>query len=335
VKVSFTVAIPTHNRCETALLAARSALAQSRAPEQLIVLCDGCTDGTAEAMRALGDPRVEVVELPKAPGYGYEHRNVALERARGEAIVYLADDDLWMPDHLKRIGRLWDCGRFDIVQSYAVLVAPDDALELMGADWSVPGQRAAFELGNTNPMSSVSVRVELARAVGGWDGTIERAADWDLWKRALAAGARCAASCEPTVLHFRASDREQAWPLRVRQNSEWLERICDRDARRELRLVLRRTRAERDARVAEQVAWLDGELRAAHEQIRELNDGLSAAIEDAAGLAERLAAAEAERAQLAAASAQLAEKLERIESGGWWRLRKRVLPVMRMLGRGD
>jgi glycosyltransferase involved in cell wall biosynthesis len=335
VKVSFTIAIPTHNRCDTALLAVRSALAQSRAPEQVIVLCDGCTDGTAEAMRALGDPRVEVVELPKAPGYGYEHRNVALERARGDAIVYLADDDLLMPDHLKRIGRLWDCGRFDVVQSNGVVVHADDRLEFFGADWSVPGQRAAFERANTNPMSSVSVRVELAHAVGGWDATIERAADWDLWKRALAAGARCATSCEPTVLHFRASDREQAWPLRVRQNTAWLERISDSGARRELRVALRRARAERDARVAEQVAWLEGQLQAAHGRIAELDDGLAAAIEDAAGLAERLAAAEERLTAAEVSSAQLAEKLERIENGGWWRLRKRVLPVMRLLGRGD
>jgi hypothetical protein len=335
VKVRFTIAIPTHDRRETALLAARSALAQTRAPEQLIVLCDGCTDGTAEAMRALGDPRVEVVELPKAPGYGYEHRNVALERARGEAIVYLADDDLLMPDHLRRIGKLWDMGRFDVVQSYAVMVHPDDTLELMGYDWSVPGQRAAFEHANTNPMTSVSVSVELARAVGGWDPDVESAADWDLWKRALAAGARCATSPEPTVLHFRARGREQAWPLRVRQNTEWLERIEDRAARAEMRLALRRARAEREADVAEHVAGLERERAAALEQLDAQGHALTAADVHIAELTARVLAAEATAAVLTDQAAQLAGKLEQIESGGWWRLRRRVLPVMRLLGRGD
>jgi glycosyltransferase involved in cell wall biosynthesis len=326
VPVTFTIAIPTHDRRETAVLAARSALAQTRGPEQLIVLCDGCTDGTAAAMRALGDPRVEVVELEKGPGYAYAHRNVALERARGEAILWLADDDLLLPDHLRRIGRLWDTGRFDLVLSDGVVVHPDDAFEHFGSDWSVPALRADFERANTNPMASVSTRVELARAIGGWDADVERMADWDLWKRALAAGARCAAVREPTVLHFRASGREQAWPLRVRQNAAWLERIEDRAARRELRLALRRARGERDARVAEQVAWLEDRLRAAHEQLEAHDRALTAAGARAEELGTRLAVAEAH-------AAQLADKLRRIESGGWWRLRARLLPLLRLARR--
>ena len=333
MSIGFTIAIPTHDRRETALLAARSALAQSRGPEQLIVLCDGCGDGTAEAMRALGDERVEVVELEKGPGYAYAHRNIALERARGEAILWLADDDLLLPDHLRRIGKLWDTGRFDLVLSDGVVVHPDDALEHFGSDWSVPVLRAAFEQANTNPMASVSVRVELARAIGGWDGSVERAADWDLWMRALAAGARCAASREPTVLHFRASGREQAWPLRVRQNAAWLERIEDRAARRELRLALRRARGERDARVAERIASLEQHYAAARDELDVQGRALVAADARVAELHERLAQLDARHAAAEAAGAQLADKLARIEGGGWWRLRARLLPLLRLLGR--
>ena len=114
-RTTFTIAIPTHNRRETALLAARSALQQTRAPVEVLVLCDGCTDGTAEAVREIGDSRVEALDLPKADGYGYAHRNLALERARGSAILWLGDDDLLLPDHLERIGERWDEGDVDIV----------------------------------------------------------------------------------------------------------------------------------------------------------------------------------------------------------------------------
>jgi glycosyltransferase involved in cell wall biosynthesis len=212
VLTRFTIAIPTHDRRETVLLAARSALAQTRAPEQLLVLCDGCSDGTAEALHGLSDPRIETLELPKAAGYGYAHRNRSLELARGEAILWLSDDDLLAPDHLERIGELWDTGRFDLVQSHGVLVLPDDTLGWLGADWSLPFHRERLATFNTNPMTSVSLRVDMARAVGGWDASLPRAADWDLWQRALAAGARSALSPEPSVLHFRAVGREQAWP---------------------------------------------------------------------------------------------------------------------------
>ena len=75
---TFTVAVPTHDRRELVTLAVRSALAQTRPPLEVIVIADGCGDGTAAALRALGDERVRVVELPKGPGYAYDHRNVAL-----------------------------------------------------------------------------------------------------------------------------------------------------------------------------------------------------------------------------------------------------------------
>ncbi len=316
----FTIAIPTHDRRETALLAARSALGQTRPPEQVLVLCDGCGDGTAEALRALGSSRLEALELPKAPGYGYVHRNRALELARGEAILWLADDDLLTPDHLERIGELWDTGRFDLVQSHGVVVHPDDMLEWFGSDWSLPVNRAQLADFNSNPMSSVSLRVDVARAVGGWDVGVRRAADWDLWQRALAAGARTARSLEPTVLHFRASGRDQAWPGRVRQNAAWLAQLEDPLRVLELRIRLRRAGAQREADTLQHAATLQQALDATRRE-------LLAAQEHAAQLGPLCAAAEWEAANATAT-------LTRIYDGGWWRLRQRVLPLMRLIGRG-
>lgn len=324
--VEFTIAVPTHDRRETALLAVRSVLAQTRPPTAVIVLCDGCTDGTADAVRALGDTRVEALELAKGPGYAYDHRNRALGRARTEAIIWLADDDLLLPDHLERIGELWDSGRYDLVQSGAVIVEPDDSLEWLAADWSVPQTRARLERHNTNPMASISLSTRVAREVGGWDGSVPRAGDWDLWRRALAAGARTAMSPEPTHLHFRASGRDQAWRERVAQNGAWLERLADPVQLAALRVELRRARDQRDAAVLhwaeESSSWArqleqHGEARDA--QMRELQGALTAA-------SGRAAEAEADTARLGAALAQ-------IENGGWWRLRERLLPLLRILGR--
>jgi glycosyltransferase involved in cell wall biosynthesis len=246
---TFAVAIPTHNRRETAVLSTLSALRQARAPEQVIVLCDGCTDGTAAAIRELGDARATALELPKEPGYAYEHRNRALELTRADVVLWLGDDDLLLPDHLERLGELWDLGTVDVATSPAVIVEPDDTLAWFGTDWSVPWHRAWLERGNSNVMASVSVRAQLVRDAGGWDPAQPRRGDWDLWKRVLATGARAADTGEPTVLHFRATERDQAWPDRVIQNARWLERISDPDALCEVRRALRRARSERDARL--------------------------------------------------------------------------------------
>lgn len=244
---SFTVAIPTHNRRDTVVLALQSALEQTRPAVQVIVLCDGCRDGTQRAVAALGDRRVEVIDLPKGPGYAYAHRTRALERARGEAIVWLGDDDLLLPDHLENIGALWDTHRVDLVQTYAVLVAPDDTVEWLGADWSVPHYRAiVLDVENTTPMGAVCVGVRAARDAGGWDGTLDRRADWDLWKRMLRAGARTLSTDSATLLHFRASGRTQPWPERVAQNRSWLERIRNPAQLKAMRAQIAHLRAERE-----------------------------------------------------------------------------------------
>jgi glycosyltransferase involved in cell wall biosynthesis len=259
VAVGFTVAIPTHDRRETAVLAALSALQQTRPPEQVLVLCDGCSDGTADSIRALADERAVAIELPKGDGYGYAHRNRALDLATGDVVLWLGDDDLLLPDHLEQLGRYWDLGTLDLVTTPAVQVEPDDALHWVGADWSVPWHRAWMERGNTNVMASVSVRADLARAVGGWSGTVDRRGDWDLWKRVLASGARAGDTAMPTVLHFRGTERAQAWPDRVAQNARWLERISDPAELPVVRRELLRVRAEREARIMERLERVESE----------------------------------------------------------------------------
>lgn len=357
---SFTVAIPTHNRRETVVLAALSAIRQSRRPREVLVLCDGCTDGTSDAIAALGESRIRAIDLPKGPGYAYAHRNVAVEEGRGDVVTWLADDDLYLPDHFKRIGRLWDTGAFDVVTTPAVIVHEDDRLEWIGRDWRIPEhRRVLLEETNTSVMASVSVRRQLVADVGGWDGTIERAADWDLWKRVVEHGARPAMTHEATVLHFRATTRRQAWSLRVAQNTRWLASLEDEARlaalRDDLRLArsgfegalsereLRARRAweqadgvrqERDTWITQLSADVDA-ARAAHTHEAARAGQLERQAADAAETAQQHAAElERVRGQLHAALAERAaiepalaagqrdrETLERIYAGGWWRLR--------------
>jgi GT2 family glycosyltransferase len=343
---TFTVAIPTHDRRETVVLAVLSALRQTRPPAQVLVTCDGCTDGTADALRAIGDPRVTAIELEKRRGYAYGHRNVALEQATGDLILWLADDDLLLPDHLERLAERQAIDDLDMVTSPAIVVHPDDELEWIGRDWSVPYVRDRLQHENTNVMASVAARTSLIRQVGGWDDAIERAADWDLWKRAIATGARAAMTDEPTVLHFRATGRTQPWADRVAQNTAWLERIGSSDELPALRRAFRRTRgiaeaalhADRMALVSgleEQVAARDDERFHLHRAIdaervqgetiaeasRHEQATLRAQLDQVAA---RAADAEHRLAETQARAARDRATLEAIYAGGWWRLRGTV-----------
>jgi glycosyltransferase involved in cell wall biosynthesis len=267
--VGISVVCPTHNRRETVVLALRSALAQTRAPEEVIVVCDGCTDGTQEAAAAL-DPRVVVLDLPKGPGYGYDNRNRALERARGEAVSYLGDDDLWLPDHLERVGALLDRGK-GLVQAMTVGFGPDDQVFPLAYDWSVPYFRWLFDGGpGYTPATAVSHRVDVALSIGGWDAGIERSGDEDLWRRLLHA-TETAMTGAPTVLNFQAIDRKQAWPDRVAQNARWLARLEDPE---ELTLV----REELDRAFREADAWRLGQIAALKTELARVQNVLDGVL---------------------------------------------------------
>lgn len=326
MKTTFGVAIPTHNRCETVLLATLSALRQTRPPEQVIVLCDGCTDTTVSVIRALDDPKVSAVELPKAPGYAYGHRNRALELTDANVVLWLADDDLLLPNHLERIGELWDRGTADLVTSPAIVIHPGDALEWIGADWSVPLHRDSLERGNTNVMASVSARAQLVRDVGGWDATQPRWGDWDLWKRLLAAGARAADTGEATVLHFRATGRDQPWPDRVAQNTRWLERISDPAQLPDVQRTLRTLRAEREAILMSLLEHLEAERDAARTRLAQVERERDA-------IGSRLTEVELARDAARTRLAQVERERDWIVSGRWWRLREKLLPVRNALRR--
>ena len=271
--VEFTVAVPTHDRRDTVVLAVRSCLAQTRPPVQVVVLADGCTDGTADALRELGDERVEVLELEKGPGYAYAHRNLALDRARGDVIAYLGDDDMYLPDHFERIGELWDAGIADVVIAGACLIHERDQLQPMTDEWTVPAMQARLLDGvNRVPMGAVSLTVDIARRAGGWDGSLPREGDLDLWKRVLRAGARAATSLTPTVLHFRATTRRQEWDDRVRQNNDWFARMADPAERARIRRDYAQALGEREQARLDEIAELERQLTEARHQAEILHE---------------------------------------------------------------
>ena len=332
---SISVVIPTHNRRAHVLLAIESALRQTREPLEVIVVADGCTDGTADAIGALDDERIVLLDLPKAPGFGWENRNVALDRARGDAIAYLSDDDLWLPDHLQRIGELFDAEVADVVQANACVIHPDGALELSGLDWRVREYRERFlaRQENRTPSSAVAHIRGAAEAAGGWR-TVEVDGDWDLWSRMVRSGASTVATMEPTVLFFGA--RRGTPEAREQQAREYMAKLRDP-------LELARLRAEISRVGLQFEADTRHELYERNDQHAALHERFGAALAELERLREREAAALAERAELerlrerdAAAQAELERlrerdaTLTRVENGGWWRLRQRLEPLRRM-----
>jgi glycosyltransferase involved in cell wall biosynthesis len=199
----------------------RSALNQSFADFELLVVGDGCTDDSAEVVRAIGDPRVRWINLAENHGHQAGPNNEGLRQARGELIAYLGHDDLWLPHHLDLVVAALDRGA-DVAWGISRLVAPGRP-ELDGAR-----ALAAFEPGLWLPPSSVVHRRTLTERAGGWRDyrELECDPDTEIWGRLHAAGARFEPVPRLTVVKFPAATRQNVYRDKpCHEQAAWLARI--------------------------------------------------------------------------------------------------------------
>ena len=100
VKYSISVIIPVFNGQSYVTDALTSVAAQSAPDLEIIVVDDGSTDLTAEAVRAFGDRRVRYVRQRQAGAAAA--RNHGVDLAQGELLAFLDADDVWMRGKLDR-----------------------------------------------------------------------------------------------------------------------------------------------------------------------------------------------------------------------------------------
>ncbi len=175
------VILPTWNRAPTVLAAVSSALLQSFAPLEVIVVDDGSTDATVALLKSrfrepIEDGRLVVVANEKA-GVSAA-RNAGLDRAQGDVIAYLDSDNHWETDHLlfavagllavkdAKCAYTALC-RHDLASGHSdILFRPYDADALAEENYidlnSFVHHRALFE------------------RLGGFDTALTRLVDWDL-----------------------------------------------------------------------------------------------------------------------------------------------------------
>lgn len=88
--------IPTYNRRELVLRAIDSVLAQTQPVDEILVVDDGSTDGTGEALRARYGERIRYHWQANA-GVSAA-RNAGMALATGRYFALLDSDDLWRPE---------------------------------------------------------------------------------------------------------------------------------------------------------------------------------------------------------------------------------------------
>ena len=182
--MEITVIVPTLDRWAMLRRALASALAQEAVDLEVVVVDDGSSDGTSEAVAALGEERVRLVRHERPQGVA-RARNAGLEAARGAWVGFLDDDDVWAPRKLCE--QLAAAREADAGMAYSASVVIGDDGAVAGLDPAPESAELLRGLLRHNFIpggcSNVIARTALVRDVGGFDERLSMLADWDLWIR--------------------------------------------------------------------------------------------------------------------------------------------------------
>ena len=209
------VIVPTYNRASSLPRAIDSALEQTIGDLEVVVVDDGSTDHTASVLADYDDPRVRPVVHATNRGANVA-RNTGIDHARGEYVAFLDSDDEWHREKLERqlealegraddwIGAYCDA-TFDLsgtsgrLRSAAatVLARADEKQTTEGGDELI----AEILADDVQPGagSTLLVRTDVARAVGGFDEELDRFQDPEFCVRILQEG-KLAHVDEPLVI---------------------------------------------------------------------------------------------------------------------------------------
>jgi glycosyltransferase involved in cell wall biosynthesis len=200
VGLKVTVVIPVYNGASFIDHALQSVLAQTQRADEIVVVNDGSTDDSAEAIATAVNrvSGVDIVVISQENGGQSCARNTAVARASGDLIAFLDQDDSWHPEHLAVLTEGfesdptlgWVYSDFDEMDANGLLVtrgylAVTDSPQPKSSvvDYII---RDAMIL----PTASV-IRAAALNAVGGFDERLSGYEDDDLFLRLFRAGWQC------------------------------------------------------------------------------------------------------------------------------------------------
>lgn len=197
------VVIPARNAASTVGETIASLRAQTMGAWEAVVVDDGSTDGTSEAVAraAAGDARVSALRMIVGSAAG--SRNIGIASTSAPRLLFLDADDWIESDHLAalRVGLEAD--------KEAGAAYCGDVRVLPGGDRTAP--RFSRDVA-TRPMHAFARRNEVAihavvvnrapvEAVGGFDPALVTCEDWDLWQRLARLGVRFTPVARPLALY--------------------------------------------------------------------------------------------------------------------------------------
>jgi glycosyltransferase involved in cell wall biosynthesis len=199
------VIVPAFNAESTLGSALASVAAQTRPPEEVVVVDDGSGDGTV-ALAKSWDARLPITVLTTGTNAGPSAaRRAAIEAATADALALLDADDVWFPDHLEAMLGAYATTDDGLASADALAWIPGTAVSPRSLSVSSPLPERGKQLGWLLEENHLSISALFSRAryeaVGGFRPQFRGTEDWDLWIRMVRAGAAVARPDHATVLY--------------------------------------------------------------------------------------------------------------------------------------
>ena len=202
--MKISVVIPLYNKKDTVLRALNSVLNQSVQPEEIIVVNDGSTDGSAQLVAKLDHALIRLVSQSNMGVSAARNRGIT--EAKYEWIAFLDADDEWLPDFLKTVtGLIEEYPKCSVVATSYLLEDTTGKREenrlrklTFKGDHGIIDNYFMVASRSSPPINSsaVAIKIEAIKSVGGFPEGVTSGEDLLTWAR-LASSYSIAYSTEP------------------------------------------------------------------------------------------------------------------------------------------
>lgn len=182
--MKISVIIPAYNAEQYIAKAIESCLCQTYAPHEIIVIDDASTDGTAAVAESFPSP-VSVIRLAENMGVAVA-RNRGIQAATGDWIAFLDTDDWFLSEKLELQRRCALENQRAVLIYAGWRIISVDGIESLGRFTPPTALLPMLRFRCNLPLLCILLRRDAFDSVGGFDPSLRRCQDWDLWLRVAA-----------------------------------------------------------------------------------------------------------------------------------------------------